>query len=472
MVHHLEVVSPTLSQRNGSAGSDPAAKPASDTRSLVAAATQIYAGPLNGAPSGSIAPDVETAQRPPDTQQQPQTGAQRPGSYASAAAMGQRNSMLYQAPITSNPLVVHVLMPPGSSRPNLAAMLSNEHSRHVESAFIARAPTVSSSGLIELYCYSEDGAATVTQVLGRALGESRVKHLAVLTIQVTIEGMPGGQSDADLITALQPYGQIMGPFTRSIVCGLPGRSRRVPMTLTNPIPRTLKVGSTECRITYAGQPPTCKKCGKFHAYVDCHLVSCFRCGLHGHLVTDCKRPCNFCGRTGHFQSRCPLRHATGGNVAGSASSSMPLVPAQTDNNRPTSAERPAQQQGRRKEVPPPTDDSSDRQTSLLTQRQTSTVTGSPTSTAPTATLRSSQLDNLLIPPSQPVVDDTLQQRLAASDRRRREEHSALITTDPSAPVAERIDRDTTIERRPEAHQKAQSPPKSPARPVLPTNGHV
>jgi len=127
-------------------------------------------------------------------------------------------------------------------------------------------------------------------MLKNALGADCVRHLKVLSVVVTVKGMKFNLSESELRTALDSYVSVTIDFTCTIIWGLPSLTRQVYITLREPIPRALLIADFECRATYPGQPPTCARCRKLHTFVQCLLVSCFRCRAPGTSSENSRSP--------------------------------------------------------------------------------------------------------------------------------------------------------------------------------------
>jgi len=187
--------------------------------------------------------------------------------------------MPFTAPTKSEPLLVEVRIAPKTKCAELFKSLLADSVHLLDAIRPVKNPTESEWGLALFACRSREGAVALTTTLKNALGADCVRHLEVLSVVVTVEGMQFNQSDSDLRTALEAYGTVTSDFTRTTIGGLPSLTRQVSITLREPIPRALLVGNFECRATYPGQPPTCARCGKLHTFVQCPSFPASGAGL-------------------------------------------------------------------------------------------------------------------------------------------------------------------------------------------------
>lgn len=120
-------------------------------------------------------------------------------------------------------------------------------------------------------------------------------------VNVSIMGLRAYIDDADLIKALEPYGEIKGEVIRlkykadHDLAGLENGNRLVRMVLTTPsIPYSLKIADEWCRIIHNNQQPVCRQCSQLgHSRRKCPTIKCNLCKATGHMSMDCDKRFDF-----------------------------------------------------------------------------------------------------------------------------------------------------------------------------------
>ena len=120
-------------------------------------------------------------------------------------------------------------------------------------------------------------------------------------VNVSIMGLRAYIDDADLIKALEPYGEIKGEVIRlkykadHDLAGLENGNRLVRMVLTTPsIPYSLKIADEWCRIIHNNQQPVCRECSQLgHSHRKCPTIKCNLCKATGHMSMDCDKRFDF-----------------------------------------------------------------------------------------------------------------------------------------------------------------------------------
>lgn len=120
-------------------------------------------------------------------------------------------------------------------------------------------------------------------------------------VNVSIMGLRAYIDDADLIKALEPYGEIKGEVIRlkykadHDLAGLENGNRLVRMVLTTPsIPYSLKIADEWCRIIHNNQQPVCRECSQLgHSRRKCPTIKCNLCKATGHMSMDCDKRFDF-----------------------------------------------------------------------------------------------------------------------------------------------------------------------------------
>lgn len=103
--------------------------------------------------------------------------------------------------------------------------------------------------------------------------------------------------EADLLKALEPFGEIKGEVIRlkykadHDLAGLENGNRLVRMVLSTPsIPYLLKIADEWCRIIHNNQQPVCPECSQLgHSRRKCPTIKCNLCKATGHMSMDCDK---------------------------------------------------------------------------------------------------------------------------------------------------------------------------------------
>ena len=114
-------------------------------------------------------------------------------------------------------------------------------------------------------------------------------------MNVSIMGLRAYVDNAEIIKALQPYGEIKGEVVRlrykadHDLAGLENGNRLVKMILSKPsIPYSLKIADEWCRIIHNNQQPICRECNELgHSRRKCPTIICRLCENIGHMSQDC-----------------------------------------------------------------------------------------------------------------------------------------------------------------------------------------
>lgn len=120
-------------------------------------------------------------------------------------------------------------------------------------------------------------------------------------VNVSIMGLRAYIDDADLLKALEPFGEIKGEVIRlkykadHDLAGLENGNRLVRMVLSTPsIPYSLKIADEWCRIIHNNQQPVCRECSQLgHSRRKCPTIKCNLCKATGHMSMDCDKRFDF-----------------------------------------------------------------------------------------------------------------------------------------------------------------------------------
>ena len=120
-------------------------------------------------------------------------------------------------------------------------------------------------------------------------------------INVSIMGLRAYIDDADLLKALEPFGEIKGEVIRlkykadHDLAGLENGNRLVRMVLSTPsIPYSQKIADEWCRIIHNNQQPVCRECSQLgHSRRKCPTIKCNLCKATGHMSMDCDKRFDF-----------------------------------------------------------------------------------------------------------------------------------------------------------------------------------
>ena len=120
-------------------------------------------------------------------------------------------------------------------------------------------------------------------------------------VNVSIMGLRAYIDDADLLKALESFGEIKGEVIRlkykadHDLAGLENGNRLVRMVLSTPsIPYSLKIADEWCRIIHNNQQPVCRECSQLgHSCRKCPTIKCNLCKATGHMSMDCDKRFDF-----------------------------------------------------------------------------------------------------------------------------------------------------------------------------------
>ncbi|KAK3728104.1 hypothetical protein QZH41_003918 [Actinostola sp. cb2023] len=132
--------------------------------------------------------------------------------------------------------------------------------------------------------------------------DARTKYVKVYYLAYEV-------ANKELLAVLGEYGHVYN-IRRDVMANhelIETGVRTVTMAISKPVPSYLKVGASQVKIYYSGQPQTCRKCGGVgHFARDCLDVQCFRCRQPGHVSRNCveELKCNQCGEYGHTGWTC------------------------------------------------------------------------------------------------------------------------------------------------------------------------
>ena len=150
---------------------------------------------------------------------------------------------------------------------------------------------------------------------------------------------------------LEKYLAIYGTFkSGSIIeltdrtCDLRTGARQVFMKIDKSIPSYIHVGPHVARVSYEGQPKTCRKCHQEgHEARSCTAnVTCKACGSSDHTKILCpKVVCYYCGEQGHREQHCP-KYFTEFPSMGLTNQDHPPPPMETSNNHQEDTTEPTE----------------------------------------------------------------------------------------------------------------------------------
>ena len=139
---------------------------------------------------------------------------------------------------------------------------------------------------------------------------SLVAHPERELTTVFVHDAPFELPDNALKYRLQPYGQVLrinrGHYSECV--HVETGIRYVKMRIDNEIPSFIRFGRRLVRISYNGQPRTCRRCNQpGHQARECKVKICFNCDHVGHEAPDCENDilCSICKDPNHLAKHCP-----------------------------------------------------------------------------------------------------------------------------------------------------------------------
>lgn len=129
---------------------------------------------------------------------------------------------------------------------------------------------------------------------------------------LNIYGASAELPDGAILVSLSRFGTIIGMRRGKYAnTNIENGIRHVRMKLDKDIPSYIRLASEVIRVTYLGQPPTCRKCDSpDHMAAACRDQKCFNCGSVEHLARNCpeEKRCAFCHSLEHKFKECDFAY--------------------------------------------------------------------------------------------------------------------------------------------------------------------